>query len=53
MFWRASGYDVYILHSSEVLHFTEEEKRAYDEALAQHELTMQVYGMARGAGLRG
>jgi hypothetical protein len=35
------------------IHFTIEEKEAYDKALEEHELVLQVYGMCRGMGLRG
>ncbi len=49
--WFKSGYDV-LLTNGHVLHFTEAEKQQYDEALAEHELIMQVWGMCKSAGLR-
>lgn len=52
-FWRRAGFDVFIVNSPEILHFTREEKEAYDKALDEHELVMQVYGMCRAQGLRG
>jgi hypothetical protein len=51
-FWRKGGYDV-LLTNGRTIHFNDEEKAAYDEAIDLHEKTLQVYGMARGAGLRG
>lgn len=51
-FWITPGYDV-ALSNGHSIHFTEEEKEAYDKEMDTHELVMQVYGMARGSGLRG
>jgi hypothetical protein len=48
---RKPGYDA-ILTNGHVLHFTEEEKQQLDEARAEHEMVMEIYGMARGLGLR-
>lgn len=50
-FWRVPGYDVLLTNGSRI-HFTEEEKEAYDKALDEHELVLQIYGACRGAGLR-
>jgi len=50
-FWMRPGYDVE-LNSGASIHFTEEEKAAFDKAMDEHELVMQVYGMCRGMGLR-
>jgi len=48
---RKPGYDA-ILTNGHVLHFTEEEKQQLDQAREEHEMVMQIYGMARGLGLR-
>jgi len=45
------GYDV-TLTNGKTLRFTEEEKQALDQARAEHEMVMQVYGMCLSAGLR-
>lgn len=45
------GYDV-LLNNGDRIHFTEEEKRQYDEAMAWHVVTRQVYGACVGLGLR-
>ena len=45
------GYDA-VLTNGHFLHFTEIEKQLYDEAMESHAITMQVYGMCRGLGLR-
>ncbi len=45
------GYDA-ILTNGHVIHLTEEEKQQLDTAREEHDLVMQVYGMARGLGLR-
>lgn len=50
-FWISSGYEVLLTNGSSV-HFNKEEKEAYEKALEEHELVMQVYGMCRGMGLR-
>lgn len=49
--WPDAGYDA-TLNNGHVIHFTEEEKAAYLEALEWHELTLQFYGAAKGMGLR-
>lgn len=48
---RKPGYDA-ILINGRVIHLTEEEKQQLDQAREEHELVMQIYGMARGLGLR-
>lgn len=48
---RKSGYDA-LLNTGHVLHFTEEEKQQLDHERELHETVMQVYGMAKGLGLR-
>lgn len=45
------GYDV-LLNNGDKIHFTEEEKQKYDEAMEWHDITLQWYGSARGLGLR-
>lgn len=52
MFWVAPGFDAFLVDGHRI-HFTVEEKEAYDRAIEEHDLVMQVYGMARGMGLRG
>lgn len=47
-----TGYKA-ILTNGHVIHFTQQEKQAYDDAKGMHDLTLQFYGMARGLGLRG
>jgi len=49
--WLTPGYDI-LLTNGHKIHFTEEEKKAYDTALEEHELVMQVWGMCKSAGLR-
>lgn len=52
--WRGalrSGYDATLINGH-VIHLTEEEKRQLDEEREKHENVMQVYGMAKGLGLR-
>lgn len=48
---RKSGYDV-LLTNGHTIHFTEAEKQQYDEAIEDHAVISQVYGMCRGVGLR-
>jgi hypothetical protein len=48
---RKAGYDV-LLNNGRTVYFTEEEKKKYEEALDEHALIMQVWGMAKSAGLR-
>lgn len=48
---RKPGYDA-ILTNGHVIHFTEEEKQQLEQAREEHGLVMQIYGMARGLGLR-
>lgn len=45
------GYDV-TLTNGHTVHFTPEEKRLYDEAMEEHAIVMQVWGMCKSAGLR-
>lgn len=52
LFWRKPGYDA-LLSNGHTIHFTEEEKARYDEALGWHAVTLEWYGAARGMGLRG
>jgi len=49
--WLKPGYDVTLINGH-VFHLTEEEKARLDQAREEHETIMQVYGMARGLGLR-
>ncbi len=49
--WFKPGYDI-LLTNGHKIHFAEEEKKAYDKAIEEHALAMQVYGMCRGLGLR-
>lgn len=49
--WLKPGYDATLVNGHKI-HFTEEEKRRLDEERELHETVMQVYGMARGLGLR-
>jgi hypothetical protein len=46
-----SNYAVF-LTNGHTIYFTEEEKRLYDQERETHETVMQVYGMAKGLGLR-
>lgn len=48
---KARGYTVY-LTSGQKIHFNQQEKDAYDKAIEEHELVLQIYGMCRGMGLR-
>lgn len=45
------GYRV-LLSDGHSIHFTEEEKTEYDEAMNLHAETLKIYGMCRGLGLR-
>jgi hypothetical protein len=45
------GYDVTLINGH-VIHFTEEEKAQLDQERERHETVMQIYGMAKGLGLR-
>jgi hypothetical protein len=49
--WPDPGYDA-MLATGLVIHFTAEEKRLLDEAVDEHDLVMQIYGMCRSAGLK-
>lgn len=49
--WRVNAYDVELINGHRIK-FTDFEKQQYDEALAEHNLIMQVWGMAKSAGLR-
>lgn len=49
--WFKPGYDATLINGH-VIHFTEEEKQQLDQAREEHEMVMQIYGMARGLGLR-
>jgi hypothetical protein len=51
-FWRRPGYDA-LLADGHRIHFTPEEKAAYDKEIEHHELVLQIYGACRGMGLRG
>lgn len=46
-----SGYDATLINGH-VIHLTEEEKSQLDKAREDHEFVMQIYGMAKGLGLR-
>lgn len=48
---RKPGYDALLINGA-VIHLTEEEKQQLDQAREEHEMVMQIYGMARGLGLR-
>lgn len=52
LFWRRPGYDA-ILNNGQMVHFTPEEKKEYDEAMEWNIVTLEWYGAARGMGLRG
>lgn len=45
------GYDATLINGH-VIHLTEEEKQQLDQEREAHETVMQVYGMAKGLGLR-
>lgn len=45
-------YDV-LLSNGHRLRFTQDEKEEYNTAMEWHAVTLQVYGSARGLGLRG
>jgi len=49
--WFKPGYDATLINGH-VIHLTEEEKAQLDQERETHETVMQVYGMARGLGLR-
>lgn len=49
--WFKPGYDA-LLTNGYKIHFTEAEKQQYDEAIEEHALIMQVWGMCKSAGLR-
>lgn len=51
-FWRKSGYDA-LLADGHRVHFTPEEKAAYDREMEHHGLVLQIYGACKGMGLRG
>lgn len=46
------GYDA-LLNNGDRVHFTEEEKAEYNNAMEWHAVTLEWYGAARGMGLRG
>jgi hypothetical protein len=50
--WWKKGYDV-TLTNRHVIHFTEEEKRQYDQAIEKHSKVIQLNGMCRTLGWRG
>jgi hypothetical protein len=50
--WLKKGYDV-TLSINRVIHFTEEEKRQYDQAVEKHNKVRDLYGMCRTLGFRG
>lgn len=55
-YWKAGfpespGYDATLINGH-TIHLTEEEKGQLDQAREEHETIMQVYGMAKGLGLR-
>ncbi len=52
LFWRKPGYNA-LLNNGRVIHFTEEEKAEYNDAMEWHAVTLEWYGAARGMGLRG
>ena len=45
------GYNV-VLANGHVIHFTEQEKKAYDEAIEFHGQVLNVWGMCKSLGLR-
>jgi hypothetical protein len=49
--WFKPGYDATLINGR-VIHLTEEEKTQLDQEREMHEAVMQVYGMAKGLGLR-
>lgn len=49
--WLKRGYDVHLVNG-QVIHFTENERRQYNEAMEEHSIILQVWGMAKSAGLR-
>lgn len=49
--WLRDGYDV-LLTNGKTIHFTAEEKAAYDAAMQLHQETLQVYGLCVARGLR-
>lgn len=50
--WPSPGYKVW-LSNGKTIHFTEEEKAAYDERIEWHSVTMEWYGMVKALGFRG
>lgn len=52
LFWRKSGYNA-LLNNGHAIHFTEAEKAKYEDVTEWHAVTLEWYGAARGAGLRG
>jgi hypothetical protein len=50
-FLDSPGYDATLINGH-VIHLTEEEKTQLDRERETHETVMQVYGMAKGLGLR-
>lgn len=51
LFWRNPGYDA-ILNNGRTIHFTEEEKRLYDEVMDWRAVTLEWLGACKGMGLR-
>ena len=49
--WLKRGYDATLVNGH-TIHLTEEEKAQLDQERETHETVMQVYGMAKGLGLR-
>ena len=49
--WLKPGYDATLINGH-VIHLTEEERQQLNSAREEHEVVMQVYGMAKGLGLR-
>jgi len=49
--WLRPGYDATLINGH-VIHLTEEEKAQLDQERETHETVMQIYGMAKGLGLR-
>ena len=49
--WLKKGYDV-TLNTGRTIHFTEEEKQQYEQALEKHHMVRELFGMCRSLGLR-
>lgn len=50
--YERDAYNV-LLNNGQVIRFTETEKQQWEAALNEHGIICQVYGMAKGIGLRG